>query len=187
MVACFWRGRLGTTLAGAAAAGVLLSGCTSGSSKAAPARTAVSTARSSPVTTEEAVAQAYTAYWPISVQAATLPESQARVLLAPYMTPDAMAHELAGAAAWRRKHFEPWGHVTVHILTVKVNGRIASLTECQDASTAGISDARAHHLIPGTTGSTHVRIRADLRQGDDSRWRLKQKEILETPCTRPSP
>ncbi|MGI8334749.1 hypothetical protein ACRYCC_32765 [Actinomadura scrupuli] len=131
-------------------------------------RATPSAASSSPVTDQAAVAQAYTDYWVASVRAEKLPASQARVLLAPYLTPEAMAKELAGTARWPGRHIEAWGYVTVHILTIKVNERTAKLTECQDASTAGVADARTHHLISGTKGTSLVPIRAYLRRGDDA-------------------
>jgi hypothetical protein len=104
-------------------------------------------------------------------------------MLEAYTTPGISGEEPAGAEEWRHKNFEPWGHLTVHVVAVDVTGRTAILRDCQDASTAGVANARTHQLIPGSTGKGRVHIRAEMLQGADGRWRLNQKELLETPCT----
>lgn len=183
MICARWQPHHLIAVCGAAA---VVAGCASQGSVALPSRAAPASAARTPATPEAAAAQAYTEYWPVSVRAAKLPRDRARPLLEQHLTGEAMKQELAGAAEWQRKHFEPWGHAIVHVMTVEVKGRIARLTECQDASRAGVANARTHQLIPGTVGSRRVHIRAELHQGADGQWRLSQKEILETPCTPPS-
>ncbi|MFC5183188.1 hypothetical protein [Actinomadura harenae] len=126
---------------------------------------------------------AYTAYWSANVRAAKLPREQGRAELSAFAEPDHVNKTLDGASDWQRKGFEPWGHVTVHVTSVQVSGSTARLVECQDASTAGIANARTHQLIKGTRGSPHVRLAADMQQDGDRRWRLKQVAIQGNTCT----
>ncbi|RFU41193.1 hypothetical protein DZF91_12985 [Actinomadura logoneensis] len=134
------------------------------------------------MTAEQAVTDAYTAYWDASPRAAVLPREQGRAVLAPYSEPTHTEKLLDGAANWQRKGVEPWGRVIVHVTSVKVNGHYARVTDCQDVSHAGIARARTHQLIPGTAGSPRVEIAADMLQGADGRWRLKQKMLMGNRC-----
>lgn len=172
---------LGTAVAFAAA------GCAQAGKTTASKPKVTPSPSSSPTSSrieERAVISAYTDYWPTSVRAATLPEGRARELLTPFLTPDYVAKEISGAAEWKRKGLAPWGRVVVHVTELEISGQEARLTDCQDASAAGIADADSGRLIPGTIGGRRVHIRAVLQRGTDGRWRISEKRLLDTPCTR---
>ncbi|MCP2337519.1 hypothetical protein [Actinomadura rupiterrae] len=166
---------------------LLIAGCSSHSADGRTADEPSSSLATSPVSAEQAVVDAYTAYWPANVRAAKLPREQGRAELSPFAEPDHVNKTLDGAADWQRKGYEPWGHVIVHVLSVQVKGNTARLLECQDASNAGVANAHTHQLIRGTQGSPHVHLSADMQQDADHRWRLKQVAILKAPCTASRP
>ncbi|MFC0862363.1 hypothetical protein ACFHYQ_08640 [Sphaerimonospora cavernae] len=140
----------------------------------------------SPRTTseEEAVIAAYTAYWPASNRAVTLPLEEARQLLSQYETDDQVKGAIAGIKRYQAMHREGWGEVVVHVQKVTVKGDKATLRDCMDASGSGEADSRTQKLIPGTLSSPYLAVEAVLHRGADGRWRLAQKKALGTKCTR---
>ncbi|WP_152990703.1 hypothetical protein [Sphaerimonospora mesophila] len=135
-------------------------------------------------TAEEAVIAAYTAYWPASNRAVTLPLEEARQLLSQYETEDQVEGAVAGIKRYQAMHRQGWGKVVVHVQKVTVKGDKAELLDCMDASGSGEADSRTHELIPGTLSSPYLAVEAVLHRGADGRWRLAQKKALGTKCTR---
>lgn len=178
-----WRALTQGRVAQGAGLILLFAGCSShsadGHTAGGPSTAPVTPSKSA----EQAVVDAYTAYWPANVRAAKLPRAQGLAELSTYAEPDHVNKTLDGVADWQRKGYEPWGHVIVHVTSVQVKGNTAQLVECQDASTAGVANTKTHQLIRGTKGSPHVHISADMQQDADRRWRLKQVAILKVPCT----
>lgn len=130
-----------------------------------------------------AVIRAYTGYWQASRVAATKTVTEARRLLEQYSTSSNITIQLRGIDNLRKQHKEPWGNVAIHVYKVEAAGSSARLWECQDASGAGLADARTHRLIPTTTGSPHIRIQARLVRGSDGAWRVSVVRFLDNSCT----
>ncbi|GAB3910567.1 hypothetical protein GCM10027612_86650 [Microbispora bryophytorum subsp. camponoti] len=61
---------------------------------------------------EDAVVEAYTAYWPASTRAVTLPREEARRLLSQYETDDQVEGELKGIARYQEMDREGWGRLS---------------------------------------------------------------------------
>ncbi|MBD3147062.1 hypothetical protein [Microbispora bryophytorum] len=133
---------------------------------------------------EDAVVEAYTAYWPASTRAVTLPREEARRLLSQYETDDQVEGELKGIARYQEMDREGWGEVVVHVKKVTVKGDTATVLDCMDASRTGEADSRTHKLIPGTLSTPYFSVEATMRRGADGRWRILQKKALESKCTR---
>lgn len=135
-------------------------------------------------TAEEAVIAAYTAYWPASNRAVTLPLEEARKLLSQYETEDQVEGELKGIKRYQAMHRKGWGEVVVHVQKVTVKGDKATVLDCMDASGAGEADSRTHKLIPGTLNGPYFSVEAVMHRGTDGQWRMAQKKALGTKCTR---
>lgn len=135
-------------------------------------------------TVEDAIVEAYTAYWPASTRAVTLPREEARRLLSQYETDDQVEGELKGIARYQEMDREGWGEVVVHVKKVTVKGDTATVLDCMDASRTGEADSRTHKLIPGTLSTPYFSVEATMRRGADGRWRILQKKALESKCTR---
>ncbi|MFI7033564.1 hypothetical protein OHB01_26090 [Microbispora hainanensis] len=133
---------------------------------------------------EDAIVEAYTAYWPASTRAVTLPREEARRLLSQYETDDQVEGELKGIARYQEMDREGWGEVVVHVKKVTVKGDTATVLDCMDASRTGEADSRTHKLIPGTLSTPYFSVEATMRRGADGRWRILQKKALESKCTR---
>jgi hypothetical protein len=187
MVLARFRG-LSVTVAGAVLMLYGLLGCSPRDEVALPRSTA--TPRASPrsvhtptPSVRDIVVQTYTAYWPVGIRASQVSLSEARQMLKPYATNDYLDHLMAGIRALGRQGREAWGRVIVHVTSVRVRGRSARVTDCQDTSGLGLADSRSHRLIKGTTGKAHTHVQTDLIQGADAQWKVIQLIVLESACT----
>jgi hypothetical protein len=165
-----------------------LAGCSSMDKSALPPRKSEPQTSSTPAhpttpSIRDVVVRTYTTYWVVGSQASKVTLATARRMLKPFAAGDYFKQVVAGISDLQSQGRETWGHVTVHITNVRVKGRSARITDCQDASQAGLADAHTHQLISGTTGKARTHVQADLVEGADTQWRVVQLIVLESVCT----
>lgn len=131
----------------------------------------------------DTVVRTYTTYWVVGSEASKVTLTAARQMLEPFAAGDYLKQVVAGIRDLQSHGRETWGHVTVHITNVHLEGQSARIIDCQDASQAGLADARTHQLISGTTGKARTHVQADLVRGADTQWRVVQLIVLESACT----
>jgi hypothetical protein len=155
-----------------------------------PSSTPLSTPPRSPSPTslarsgKAAVAAAYTALFPATDRALLARPEQIRAILQPYVTGDYLDLSVRGIIDEQARHLEPFRHVVVHITKIDIKQDTATVHDCQDASNAGLADARTHQLDPKTRGSAHRTLVAQMTLGGDGRWRVRQLRQFNTSCHR---
>ncbi|MEW9532871.1 hypothetical protein [Microbispora sp. NPDC049125] len=129
----------------------------------------------------------YSEYWKtLAVAARTSPE-EARTLLKRYVNGPYLDHLVDGIRRMAEQGREPYGEVIPRLKEVRVGGKRAEVTDCQDTSKAGMADRLTHKLIPGSIrDNSTANIKAVLEQSTDGRWRLTGLSIREAACTPPS-
>jgi hypothetical protein len=138
-------------------------------------------ASASATTLKDAVINAYTAFFPAVNRALTSPPDQARSILQDYATGSYLDFEIRQIMDHQARHLEPWGKPIVHVTHVELDHTTAKVHDCQDASNAGLADARTHRLVPASRGNAHRNLIADMTQGGDGRWRLA--DLTQYPAT----
>jgi hypothetical protein len=175
-------------MSGAALVAVaVMAGCSNQGTAALPPKSTrpgvpSSAPAATPTSARSAVIAAYTAYFPVSKAAERASPARARAMLSPYAAPSYLRRVLSQMASYQAKHELAWGHVVPHITRVQVRGPLARVYDCQDASHAGLADARTGRVIKGTRGSAHTYLIADLARGSDGRWRLSSLAHVAVPC-----
>ena len=139
----------------------------------------------SPATTKDAVVTAYKGTFLAVNQALQAPAERIRSILSGYVTGDFLDFQVRQLVDQQARHLEPWGNVVVHVTKVDVRGDKATVRDCQDASHAGLADARTHQLIAGSRGSAHRNLRAELTRGGDGRWRVSDLRQFKATCQVP--
>lgn len=129
-----------------------------------------------------AVAAAYAALFPAADRALLAPPEQIRAILAPYATDAYLDLTVRGVVDAQARHLEPWGHVVVHITKIDIGRGTATVHDCQDASNAGLADARTHRLDPKTRGSVHRNLIANMTLGGDGTWRVSKLRQFRAGC-----
>jgi hypothetical protein len=72
--------------------------------------------------------------------------------------------------------------VVRHIRKIEVSGSKATVHDCQDASAAGLADAKTHALIVGTRGPKQRNLVAYLILGNDGQWRVESLKQFKKRC-----
>lgn len=168
-------------LAGAALLPMLGVGCSSEDSPvpappspnlSAPAQ--APTAGSSPQQDErQAVAAAYTQYWPRSAQAPHQPEDTWQAALGAVAVDPQLSTTLEAMRRNKSVGLTTYGDVTVRISSVEITGDSATIVDCQDASRAGQADAATGDRK--TVGVPRMPVHATLARGTaDGRWKVSQ-------------
>jgi hypothetical protein len=129
------------------------------------------------------IVAAYNGYWAATKRAGLVPIDQVPTILAPYATPALISAVTNALKDIHAKLEEPWGDITVHVYSIKAAGTRASLRDCQDASRAGMADARTHQLIPNTRGKPTVDYSVTLQRDSDGKWRVGGLRNLGTSCS----
>lgn len=177
-----------TGLAAAAlAAAALVAGCGGQASVPLPSHSPSAPApTSSPADTRSArqqVIAAYTAYFPASKAAEAATPSRAQVLLAPYAAQPYLRNVLAQMASYRARDEAASGYVIPHVIRVTVNGRLATVYDCQDASHATLTNTQTGKVTLPLKGSARTYLIASLVLGRDSRWRITSLAHVAVPCS----
>jgi hypothetical protein len=129
-----------------------------------------------------AVIAAYTALFPAVGEALRSPPERARSIMENYVTGSYLDFEIRQIVDHQARHLEPWGRTIVHVTKVELHQSTAKVHDCQDASNAGLADARTHQLVPQSRGNTHRNLIADLMLGSDGRWRLTNLRQYRAMC-----
>lgn len=130
------------------------------------------------------MAAAYSALFTATDRALLAPPEQIRSILQPYATGDYLDLAVRGVVDEQARHLEPWGHAVIHITGIDIKRTTATVHDCQDASSAGLADARTHQLDPTTRGGAHRSLIAHMSLGGDGRWRVVQLRQFSTGCHR---
>src|SRR4051794_33569424 len=89
--------------------------------------------RATPTSARQAIEQAYTKSWVVSVKAAKATPEEARRLLEPYAAGGYLEAVLRGIRELQAQGREPWGKPVVHITKISIlPGGTASVHDCQD-------------------------------------------------------
>lgn len=179
--------------AGAITAGValLISGCGGhnttavlpSSTSTAPAAGGSSTSpQGTSRSPRDAVIAAYKDFFGAAGKAITAPPEQARLILRNYVTGAYLDWEIRQIMTHQAEHQEPWGKAIVHVTRVELRSNTAKVHDCQDASNAGLSDARTHKLLPNTRGTANRNLVADMTREGDGRWRVAGLKQYRTAC-----
>jgi hypothetical protein len=136
----------------------------------------------SAATRQGAAVAAYTSFFPAVNQALQAPPEQARSILQGYAAGDYLDFEIRQVIDHQARHLEPWGKTVVHVTDVQLDRDKAKVHDCQDASNAGLADARTHQLVPQSRGNAHRNLIAAMKLGSDGRWRLTDLKQYRAVC-----
>ena len=139
-------------------------------------------ASASPATPRDAVIAAYTAFFPAVGQALQSPPERVRTILENNASGGYLDFEIRQLMDHQARHLEPWGRAVIHVTKVELHSDTAKVHDCQDASHAGLAEARTHRLISQSRGNAHRNLIADLTLGSDGRWRLTDLKQYSAPC-----
>jgi len=145
----------------------------------APAGSGAASPSDSPA---RAAARAYISYFPVLKAAEAVPPARAKAMLAPYAAQPYLGKVLAQMASYRAQDEVASGYVTPHVTKVTVNGRLAEVYDCQDASHATLTNTRTGKVTPPLKGSARTHLIASLARGSDGRWRLTSLAHVSVPC-----
>lgn len=138
-----------------------------------------------PVSSESAVVAAYNGFFSGVDRALQAPPDQVREVLADFTAGSYLDFEIRQVVDHQAQGLEPWGRPIVHVTAVELGPATATVHDCQDASHAGLADARTHRLVPQSRGDAHRNLVAYLSLGKDHRWRLT--DLIQHPAAcRPS-
>jgi hypothetical protein len=183
--------RLKTGAIAGGAALLLIAGCGGHDTKAAlPSSTLATPVPGAPSASPpssrqapgDAVVAAYKAFFEAAGKAITAPPEQARVILRDYVTGAYLDWEIRQIMIHQSEHQEPWGTAIVHVTRVDLKSKTAKVHDCQDASNAGLADARTHKLLPRTRGTADRNLIADMTREGDDRWRVAGLKQYRTAC-----
>jgi len=166
----------------------LLAGCGGSATVPLPAKSSslrapsASASASAPDPARAQVVAAYTAYFPALKAAEAVPSAQAKALLAPYAAQPYLDKVLAQMASYRAHDEVASGYVTPHVTKITVNGQLAEVYDCQDASHATLTNSRTGKVSPPLKGSARTYLIASLARGSDGRWRLTSLAHVAVPC-----
>jgi hypothetical protein len=138
-----------------------------------------------PVRSSSAVVEAYDGFFASVGQALHAPPERVRAILAERAAGSYLDFEIRQVIDHQARGLEPWGRPVVHVTSVDVRTVTATVHDCQDASHAGLADARTHQLVAQSRGEAHRDLVAYLRLGGDRRWRLTDLLQHGTACHRP--
>ena len=135
-----------------------------------------------PATPKDAASGAYTSFFSAVDNALISPPERIRPLLADFATGWYLDFEVRQIVEEQAQHLEPWGKAVVHITRAEVKKKTATVSDCQDASNAGLAHTKTHQLIPKTRGTAHRNLTAKLTLGGDGRWRLSELKQFKAAC-----
>jgi hypothetical protein len=175
-------------LAAVAAGALMLSaGCSAGQATVAlprkpSATSAAAKAAPPPLTPRQQVIAAYTAYT-LALPAAESTQSaaRARAMMAPYLSPTAIAALLRAFRAVWKKGEVSYGAPATHVVRVTVTGRTAIVDDCSNDSHTGLEDARTGQPVT-PAGPSRVNLVTRLTQVH-GRWLIGLQNVLLVPCT----
>lgn len=151
-------------------------------SSASSTKPPISPSASSPPTAKEAVIATYTAFLDAANRAISAPHDQAYQILKKYASGDFLDFQARQIGVHQAAHEEPWGKVIVHITSVDMAGRAATVHDCQDDSNAGLADQRTHQLIPRSRGTANQNVVADMALRGDGQWRVVGLKLYRASC-----
>jgi hypothetical protein len=136
-----------------------------------------------PQTPQQAVTAAYQGYWQAYAAAMTASSPRrARLLLAPYVTPDGIPSLITSLRRVWRAHDIAYGAAVTHVKGVQVTGRQASVHDCLDLSHFGVLNKVSGQVVPNSFGLPDQNYYVTLvRSG--GRWRVSNMTPVEVPCT----
>ena len=133
-------------------------------------------------TRHDAVIGAYTSFFPAVSHALQSPPERLRSILQDYAAGSYLDFEIRQVVDHQARHLEPWGKVVVHVTKTELDHDTARVHDCQDASNAGLADARTHQLARHSRGNSHRNLIAKLKLGSDGRWRLTDLKQYRAMC-----
>lgn len=169
-----WRAAL-RPLAGSIAVAACGCACTSAPPGIPPlpdTTASSSRATSSARNEREAVADAYTRFWPRLHEAAGAAEPRWAELMTEVATDPQLDRTLTGLRQQRAQSRTLYGAEAARITNIDVLGDRATVTDCQDTSNAGQADANTGDRK--TVGIARNPVSATLIRGPDQRWRLSE-------------
>jgi hypothetical protein len=144
--------------------------------------TAPSSGPASPLPPKDAAVAAYSGFLEAARRAIAAPHDQARPILQDYAMGGFLDFQVRQVAVHQAAHEEPWGKAIVHVTSVDIKKRSATIHDCQDDSNAGLADQRTHQLIPRSRGTANKNLIATMKLGSDSRWRVAGLKLYRTAC-----
>jgi hypothetical protein len=144
--------------------------------------TAPSSGLASPLPPKDAAIAAYTGFLEAAKRAILAPRDQARPILQDYAMGTFLDFQVRQVAVHQAAHEEPWGKAIVHVTSVDIRKRSATIHDCQDDSNAGLAEQRTHQLIPQSRGTANKNLIATMKVGSDSRWRVTGLKLYRTAC-----
>jgi hypothetical protein len=136
----------------------------------------------SPQTARDAAIAAYAAFYEAADKAILAPPEQARSIMRDYVTGEYLDWEIRQLMIHQTQHEEPWGKPVLHVTHVDLTATTAKIHDCQDASNAGLANAKTHQLIPRTRGTANRNLIADMTLGGDGQWRVSGLKQYPTAC-----
>jgi hypothetical protein len=150
-------------------------------SKAAPT-SAASVERPRPLSPRQQVVAAYTGYTS-AVAAAFNSRNPATVrrLLRPYLNAPTIKNFVRTfSTAWAKDEVS-FGHIVLHILSVKIRGNAAWVHDCDNTSGSGLKNARTGQIVPGSVGSSHSNLVTRLNRVH-GKWQIDVQTVEDVPC-----
>ncbi|GAB3971284.1 hypothetical protein GCM10029978_046180 [Actinoallomurus acanthiterrae] len=99
-----------------------------------------------------------------------------------YVTGEYLDWEIRQLMIHQSQHEEPWGKPVLHVTRVDLTATSAKIHDCQDASNAGLANAKNHQLIPRTRGTASRNLIADMTLGGDGQWRVSGLKQYPAAC-----
>jgi hypothetical protein len=183
-----WSARVGLA-AGITTAGLAAAACGGPSASVAlPPRASGPTASQAmlakhPQTPQQAITSAYQGYWQAYAAAMTASSPRrARLILAPYVTPDGLPSLIGSLRRVWRAHDIAYGAAVTHVKSVQITGRQASVHDCLDLSHFGVLNKNSGQVVSNSFGLPDQNYYVTLvRSG--GRWRVSNMTPVEVPCT----
>jgi hypothetical protein len=136
----------------------------------------------SPLPPRDAAVAAYTGFLEAARRAILAPHDQARPILQDYAVGPFLDFQVHQVAIHQAAREEPWGKAVIHVTRVDMAERSATIRDCQDDSNVGLADQRTHQLIPQSRGTANKNLIANMKLGNDSRWRVADLKLYRTAC-----
>lgn len=166
---------------------VLAAGCSGEEDSAPPAPSpdlsapSQATPSSSAPDERQEVEQAYTQFWPRSLQVGQRPEETWRDGMAAVAVDPQLSTTLASMRQQKDAGITTYGEVTVRISSVEITGNSAKVVDCQDGSRAGQADASTGDKK--TVGVPRMPVHAALvRDTADGQWKVSRVEFPGGEC-----
>ena len=128
----------------------------------------------------DAASDGYRRFWVVAYTLDAHPVTEWSSRLGTVATEPLLPKLLDALRAQRASGIREYGRVLPRLVTVEIQGDVATIFDCQDASGAG--EAQTDTGLPKTVGNARTPIAASMRRGPDGEWRVSEAKELDRSC-----